>query len=570
MAVLRQPNFQVPATPQRVVYRIPDALCPGYTTRNGHWKLTHQTGEGSFGACFKAEHTTRPGAVAAFKVCKLTGDAIKDRFLESSFSDEFDVMVRIQKLDAYTPKVYGISREAGHPCIIMEYFEHNMRTIKGHRLFGHDAMREYAHDIAQSLYGLHSQGGTLHKDVKPDNILVREPHSDPSQRPEPWAPIAFLTDYGTASWDARAKERVDPELGCDGTAVYTSPECWKMGECQRGPADMWAMGMALLSRWLGYHPLDKFVGGDGSSRGARRCLLRLKEGWVVEAGLLEGMDDDMASFLTSLLTINHRRRLTAHQALLHPFLATTRLTRQKYSLLKHNRLLHPHPPLPTASPTPSIDSARSMDSVASPTPHSPAAPLSAFNTPTNLARCLVDASFKVDGGHFPACAQVGNWMSGGATRGTEPGHNEVSGRARRGSERGHGEVLAGGTPPRDNQHAPWRVDPPNGAVLVNDARPIRASLSRAPVRASPPHAAIVASPPAPARASPRSPLRPIKSNATGIRKKVKTQAAPKLHGTRAFTRAQELVLVVAAEAAKPVVRRSARVAGKGDAEGRRA
>lgn len=134
-------------------------------------------------------------------------------------------------------------------------------------------------------------------DVKPDNILVREPHSDPSERTEPFAPIAFLADFGTASWDVCSTVRRDPSLGCDGTAVYTSPECWVLGESQRAPADMWAMGMALLSRWLGYHPLDDFLGRDRSTRGARFCLLMLKEGWLEEAGFLEGMSRDSTSSL---------------------------------------------------------------------------------------------------------------------------------------------------------------------------------------------------------------------------------------------------------------------------------
>lgn len=49
----------------------------------------------------------------------------------------------------------------------MEYFDHNMLTIKGHRLFGFAAIREYAHDIAQSLYAMHFQGGTIHKGTHP-------------------------------------------------------------------------------------------------------------------------------------------------------------------------------------------------------------------------------------------------------------------------------------------------------------------------------------------------------------------------------------------------------------------
>ncbi|KAH8151436.1 uncharacterized protein LAJ45_04641 [Morchella importuna] len=534
--------------------KIPDTLCPGYISTNGEWKLIDKLGEGSFGICFKAEHTTKPGVFAAFKVLKLRGDAQKDRLLTRSFKEEYNVMERIQKKDAYTPKAYGFTSEAGRSCIIMEYFDHNMLTIKGHRLFGFAAIREYAHDIAQSLYAMHFQ------DVKPDNILVREPHSDPSERTEPFAPIAFLADFGTASWDVCSTVRRDPSLGCDGTAVYTSPECWVLGESQRAPADMWAMGMALLSRWLGYHPLDDFLGRDRSTRGARFCLLMLKEGWLEEAGFLEGMSRDMSSFFSSLLTICPRRRLTAEQALFHPFLTTTRLNRQQHNMLRHGCLLHPLP-IPPATVKASVDSDRSILPVSSPTPHPGSRPVSPFHTPTNIERALVDASFKLDSGRLLKGAAVENWSAVQLfVNGPNWDRDYVS---------EHEEVLAGNAPLRNIENAPWQLNPPIGAVQTSDTPSAGDSehlmagrASQSTLRPSE-HASQIPA----ARASPGAPLRPVMNRTTGIKKKAKKPATPKLHGTRAFTRAQELVLVAAAEAAKPAVRRSARIAAKRGTKG---
>ncbi|KAI5845850.1 kinase-like domain-containing protein [Morchella snyderi] len=345
MATLAHADLDLPPSPRPRTHnssslerKISNVLCPGYISDDQRWRFVEKVGEGSFGVCFKAEDTTKPGAFAAFKIIKLTSNRLKNIHLEDELYAEYSVLRRIadEKMDVYSPKLHGLFREAGHLCIVMEYFEKSLKMLTNAIWFlDNRAMREFAHDIAQSLYGLHVQGGIIHSDVKPENILIRE-------RPEPSAPIAFLADYGVSLLMDNMMPRFDPDRECGGTGTYTSPECWKVGHCQNAAADIWALGVTLLESRLGYHPLDRFF-GNKSPEAVKAGLLSLKRYWFETEGLLDDMPDDMASFISQLLEVNPYSRITAKQILLHPFLATTRLDRQKYNLLRHNRLLHPHP-----------------------------------------------------------------------------------------------------------------------------------------------------------------------------------------------------------------------------------
>lgn len=164
-----------------------------------------------------------------------------------------------------------------------------------------------------------------------------------------------------------------------------------------------------------------------------------------------------------------------------------------------------------------------------------------------MERKLIDESFKLGGGLLQKGAGIGNWSM---VRRVIIGPNWN--RAVSEDE----EVLAGDTPLRNIEHA------------TNDAQSGGGSATPVPGRASQytMQSSVHASPIPAARASPRAPLHPIMNRTTSI-KKTKKQVTSKVHGTRAFTRAQELVLLAAAEAAKPAVRRSARIAAKGGVKG---
>ena len=91
------------------------------------------------------------------------------------------------------------------------------------------------YDLAEGLSYVHGQG-VIHRDVKPANIMMFDPHSDAARA------RAKLTDFGIAVM-------MEAPLAGDGsfvgTAAYVSPEQAK-GEPLGPPSDIYSLGLVLL------------------------------------------------------------------------------------------------------------------------------------------------------------------------------------------------------------------------------------------------------------------------------------------------------------------------------------
>ena len=141
---------------------------------------------------------------------------------------------------------------------ISGYFVILLELASGGDLFGriqssdvteHDACR-WAQQILLALDFLHTQHGMIHRDVKPENLLLASPAPD--------APLR-LTDFGTA------KRLVDPARGARtpiGSMAYAAPEqvLYLRGEMAvryGRAADIWAAGVTVyvvLSGTLPFNP----------------------------------------------------------------------------------------------------------------------------------------------------------------------------------------------------------------------------------------------------------------------------------------------------------------------------
>jgi serine/threonine-protein kinase len=123
-----------------------------------------------------------------------------------------------------------------------------------------DAVR-LAREVGEALVHLHGRGW-IHRDVKPENILVENGH-------------AVLTDFGIATpidtpdrpqASSNAPVRVDSVLGSRltefgkviGTRAYMSPEAMVIDAHLDGRTDVFALGLVLYEMLAGRLPSDRY------------------------------------------------------------------------------------------------------------------------------------------------------------------------------------------------------------------------------------------------------------------------------------------------------------------------
>lgn len=212
-------------------------LQPSDPTVIGRFRLTARLGSGGQGVVYLGEDES--GRLVAVKVPHLPAWA--DAEMLARLARELEMARRTTP--AFTARVVEADLESSPPYIVSEYIDGpSLRELVADRGPLHpDAVHRLATGLATGLAAIH-QAGIVHRDVKPDNVLMG-----------PDGPR--LIDFGIA----RLPDGTMTSTGeLVGTPLYMAPEVFE-GERASAAADVFAWGAVVAYAARGRHV---FEGGE--------------------------------------------------------------------------------------------------------------------------------------------------------------------------------------------------------------------------------------------------------------------------------------------------------------------
>jgi len=229
----------------------------------GNFRLGDKIGAGAMGAVYRAGQLTT-GRPVAVKV--LRPHLAKDRLFLSRFLREARALSRLSHPNIV--RCYGMGKELGRHFLAMELVEGKSLgdwLYRLGRVSVGDAVRVTL-AVARALQHAH-QSGLVHRDVKPDNILIT-PEGD-----------VKLADLGLA------KGVLDEEVSATqaghgaGTPVYMAPEQARSARQADPRSDLYALGCVLYHLLTGQFPFP--------ADSAVEVILAKVEGRYTPAGSLD-------------------------------------------------------------------------------------------------------------------------------------------------------------------------------------------------------------------------------------------------------------------------------------------
>ncbi len=197
------------------------------------YELRDQIGSGGFGAVYRAYQASVRREVA-IKV--ILGEHASNPDFVRRFEVEAQLIARMEH--PYIVPLYDYWQDAQGAFLVMRLLPSSLRTSLKRGPWDAQATARLLDQIAGAL-GVAHRAGIVHRDIKPDNILLDEDSN------------AYLTDFGIAkdlSTDEMTQEGV-----VVGSPAYLTPEQIK-GEKVTPASDIYSLGLVVYEMLAGSKP----------------------------------------------------------------------------------------------------------------------------------------------------------------------------------------------------------------------------------------------------------------------------------------------------------------------------
>ncbi|GLE09805.1 hypothetical protein PINS_up021661 [Pythium insidiosum] len=265
--------------------------------RRGRYALYKELGRGGF-------------SVVRLAVDTKTNQLVAAKIFDPKYSSVHDIATEIETLrhvgkHRNIVSLHDVLTTKNETIMFMD-------LVEGGELFdyivdmGSVSERDASHflrDVCRALEYLHTLG-VCHRDLKPENVLLTNRSSDADLK---------IADFGLSRRQRPGDKIIESQPS--GTIAYWAPEIIRR-EPQDFGVDMWAFGVLVYITLTGVHPFDPR--GDRSDA---EIISEIAKGrFDVSNEWFKGLSSDAKDLIVRLLDPTPSSRLTAKQALEHPWL----------------------------------------------------------------------------------------------------------------------------------------------------------------------------------------------------------------------------------------------------------
>ncbi|GFR47371.1 hypothetical protein Agub_g9080 [Astrephomene gubernaculifera] len=296
------------------------------------YRLVAKKGEGTFSEVLKAQ-CIKNGKYVAIKCMKNHFDSL----------DQVNNLREIQALRRLSPHANIIKllevlydQPTGRLALVFELMDMNIyELIRGRRHYvAEERIKNYMYQLMKAMDHMH-RNGIFHRDIKPENILIMDD-------------CLKLADFGSC----RGIYSKQPYTEYISTRWYRAPECLLTDGYYNYKMDMWGVGcvffeiVSLFPLFPGTNELDQItkihnILGTPPPELLAKMKKRSqhmdfnfppKEGTGV-AKLIPHVNPECVDLIVKLLSYNPDERLSARQALRHPYFRDLREAEKRQKAL---------------------------------------------------------------------------------------------------------------------------------------------------------------------------------------------------------------------------------------------